>query len=1131
MVPEIDQHVEKLLKAGVVRPSCSPWVANLVIVKKKDGELRFCADYRDLNSATKKDAYPLPNISTCLDALSGSSYFSAFDLRQGYLQVRMSPEDVDKTSFVTRRGTFAYTRMPFGLCNAGSTFQRVMDAAMAGLNFEICLVYLDDIIVMSKTVDEMLERLRAVLERLRMANLKLKPSKCQILQTRIEFLGHVITKTGVETDPKKVSAVREWPTPKNVHDVRAFLGLCSYYRRFVPNFAADSAPLCALTGALKKFEWTPECTAAMNALKEKLTTSPILALPRDAGGYTIDCDASNFGIGCVLSQGQDGEERVIAYASRLLSKTEKNYCVTRRELLAVVYFVRYFKHYLLGRKFLIRTDHSALRWLRRTPDAIGQQARWLEILEGFDYDIIHRAGRLHGNADAMSRVPCRQCQMSNAEAETLVRTVTLTSEGTSEEESVPSAEDRMRSALEEDTSLKRFVELRSEGRDKPDWDEMSPESADVKHLWAQWERISVTRGLIYRQWYSIDGFHERLQLVVPFGMRQEVIQMAHKGLTGGHFGPKRTKEQVQRRCYWPGWANDVENFCSICDVCTRFHQGKICRRGKLQDMRVGAPWERLSIDLTGPHPRSTKGNVYTLTVICHFTKWAEGYPIRNKEAATVARVLVDHFIAHYGMPKSILSDQGSEFCNHVIDEVYDLLNIRRLRTTSYHPSCNGAVERLHRTMNAMLAKMVKESQRDWDVQLPFVMSAYRAAKHTTTGFSPNMLVLGREVDTPLDALCAPPNSAEATRYGEFVTDRQERMHRAFQMVRDHLKTAICRNQKYYDVKVRPAAFRVGEWVYYYLPRRVAGRSPKWESFYQGPFLIVRSLSTVNFVIQRSSRAKLQVVHVDKLKKCVDSGRTSWLTKDGGEVVIQKAPLPSLTNVARRIEGTHHTIMSSIARWPEPEANANCMALAPISRVIGACRLRMVESGEIVSEEASPSKATREHKTPVPQRSTTTNSDSIPCLSDPVYDPNSASSKNRCKSPSANAFVAHSANDNDRRSCSLTNDQTDVGHSVSMLRAVCLIAGAMSFQGKTTDRPWEAPQRGARRVNAPHGDYYGPKWAWSQPPRHRRGRGRYVAPAPHWNMDALVGDRRRRDRDRSSSPTEPRRGYEARARPA
>ena len=312
--------------------------------------------------------------------MSGAGWFTTIDMPSAYHQVFVAPEDMDKTAFICPRGMYRYRTMPFGLCNAGATFQRLMDIVMSGLHLDICLVYLDDIVVFAKTAEEHLQRLEVVFERLLNAGLKIKPAKCSFFQRSVAFLGHIVSGDGIETDPEKVRAVMEWPVPTSVTEVRSFLGLASYYRRFVRDFSKLAKPMNALTQKNHRFEWTDEAQHSFEALKAALTSPPILAMPNDDGEFTLDTDASNESIGAVLSQRQNGEERVIAYGSRSLNRREKNYCVTRKELLAVVHFLRYFKQYLLGRRFRIRTDHAALTWLKKTPDPIGQQARWLCLL-------------------------------------------------------------------------------------------------------------------------------------------------------------------------------------------------------------------------------------------------------------------------------------------------------------------------------------------------------------------------------------------------------------------------------------------------------------------------------------------------------------------------------------------------------------------------------------------------------------------------------------------------------------------------------------------------------------------------------------------------------------------------------
>ena len=403
MLSTIDEHLEEMQSQGIIKPSQSDWSSNVVMVKKRDGSLRFCVDYRKLNDCTIKDVYPLPRID-CLDSLAGSSWFSTFDLRAGYHQVALHRRDAHKTTFVTRRGSFQFIVLPFGLCNAPATFERLMDLVLSGLNYEILLVYLDDIIIFSKNLHIHFLRLEMLFLRLEGAGLKLKASKCHLLQTKVLFLRHVVSSEGISTDPEKTRLIEEWPQPRNLKELRSFVGLCSYYRRYVSDFAKIAEPLHALTRKGVKFEWTTKCSTAFEKLKQSLIDAPILSLPGNEDVYLLDTDASDCGLGAVLSKIVDDEEKPVAFASRLCSSAERNYNVTR-ELLAVIFALEVFRQYLFGRKFTTCTDNAALQWLKKTPTLIGKQAWWIEQMEEFDFVVQHRPGNKHGNADALSRRP------------------------------------------------------------------------------------------------------------------------------------------------------------------------------------------------------------------------------------------------------------------------------------------------------------------------------------------------------------------------------------------------------------------------------------------------------------------------------------------------------------------------------------------------------------------------------------------------------------------------------------------------------------------------------------------------------------------------------------------------------
>ena len=407
---EIERQVQKLEQQGIIEPACGAWSSPVVLVKKKDGSWRFCIDYRRLNAVTVQDAYPLPRIDESLEALAGSHYFSTLDLMSGYWQVPLDEDAKIKSAFCTRGGLWKWRVLPFGLTAAPATFQRLMERVLHGLHWKTLLLYLDDVIVIEKDFDSHMSHLEEVLVHFRFAGLKLKPSKCHLFQTKFAYLGNVVSKDGVATDPAKVSAVADWPVPQNLKELQAFIGTAGYYRQYVENFASKARPLTKLNNPDIKFSWNEECQAAFDELKKSLLTAPVLGYPDPAISYILDTDASLEGIGAVLSQVQNGKERVVSYYSRVLSTPERNYCVTRRELLAVVRAVEHFRPYLYGGQFKVRTDHASLLWLCRRTTPTAQTARWLEILSEFQFIIEHRPGSKHSNADGLSRRPCRDCK-------------------------------------------------------------------------------------------------------------------------------------------------------------------------------------------------------------------------------------------------------------------------------------------------------------------------------------------------------------------------------------------------------------------------------------------------------------------------------------------------------------------------------------------------------------------------------------------------------------------------------------------------------------------------------------------------------------------------------------------------
>ena len=884
---EVKMQINDMLERKVIQPSTSPWSSPIVLVKKKDGTFRFCVDYRRLNQVTVGDAYPIPLVN--FDNLAGSKWFTTLDLMSGYWQVEVDPKDRPKTAFACQEGLYEFNLMPFGLVNAPSTFERLMENILVGLQHKTCLVYLDDVIVFSSTFSEGIERLRQVLMCLDEAGLKLKAKKCSLFQEEVLYLGHKVSQLGVSTDPAKIKNVENWPAPTSVTELRSFLGLAAYYRRFIKDFSKIASPLHQLTEKGRKFEWSDQQEQAFQKLKQCLISAPILAYPILGKLFILDCDASNASIGAVLSQKHDDGEHVIAYGSRCLSRQERQYCVTRRELLAVVFFVKHFRHYLYGVRFLIRTDHGSLRWLFNFKEPEGQVARWIETLSTYTFEIQHRPGKQHSNADGLSRVPCKQCGMIE---HTAVRNI---AQNTPERvvKTPPEADswivgwthELIKQKQQEDPEIAKVLQWKGESPERPNWETVSEENETIKTYWFLWKQLHIRSDLLYKLWEDPTSTSGTWQLILPATLRNEALNFLHDHVSAGHLGQHKTLARVRQRFYWHGLKNDVINWCNRCEVCAT-RKGPVRRgRAKLQQFPVGCPLERVALDILGPLPRSQTGNRYILIVADYFTRWTEAYAIPNQEACTVAEKFVREYICRFGAPRQILTDQGRQFESQLFRELCTLLEIGKTRTSSFHPQTDGLVERFNRTLESMLSVFVNDHQLNWDEYLPLVMMAYRSTMQETTGVSPNRMMFGREVNLPIDLIVGCPPDATCLGGSSYVLDLQAKLQQAHQHARKHCKAAAQRQKKLYDMKASGAVYNRGDFVWLFVPIKKKGLSSKLQRYWEGPYLIVHRLSDALYRIQKSPRAKCKIVHFNRLKKCKRQDRTTWLDSSDPDVRI------------------------------------------------------------------------------------------------------------------------------------------------------------------------------------------------------------------------------------------------------
>ena len=788
--------------------------------------------------------------------------------------------------------------MPFGLCNAPATFQRLMNRVLCDVNWVECLVYIDDTVVIGRTFEQHLSNLGTVLSRLRQAGLKLQPAKCKLCQKEVRFLGHVISENGIATDPEKTAVIATWPVPESKKNIQQFLGLANYYRRFIKDFGTTAKPLQRLLEKNIAFEWIQQCQAAFDHLRKCLMTTPILAFPDHSRHFVLDTDASDTGIGAILSQVQDDVgEVVIAYASRSLSRQEQRYCVTRCELLAVVEFIHHFRHYLLGVHFTLRTDHGSLVWIQNFKEPEGQLARWLERLQEYTFTVVHRPGNQHKNADALSRVPCNQCgRVTHVYSPAhLAAQIGIVSQG-------HSAADVYDQQLN-DPSIGPVLKAKESGA-TPNLDEVKTWSRESRQLVQMWSSLKVDNSVLWR--LCIDGRSQHLQLVLPSVLRESVLQDLHSGSMGGHVGESKMIHLVRERYYWPGWKESVKEWCRKCRTCSTRKMAPPSKRAPLQTLQAGYPLQIVAVDILGPLPVTAQGNKYVLVACDCFTRWVEVYAIQNQEAVTVAKTLVDEMFCRFSPPEQLHSDQGRQFEADLLKEVCTLLQIHKTRTTAYHPHCNGLVERFNRTLLDMLSTVVKDHKMDWDQCIRRVCLAYNSSVHASTGYSPFYLMYGRQVNLPVDLMYG-STPHEACTLGDYAYTLRNNLIEAYVLARKKGITEHNRQKALYDVKVHGAPYQVGDWVWLHSPAVPRGQCRKLHHPWTGPFKVVECIGECDYKIKSKNGKMIRVVHFDRLKPFVPGTRTETFqgpppeNPDENEAPLEFAPVGSNIEVLDGIE--------------------------------------------------------------------------------------------------------------------------------------------------------------------------------------------------------------------------------------
>ena len=831
---EVKDHLQEMLRMGVIQKSFSSWASPVVLARRKNGKLRFCVDLRGVNKKTVRDAHPIPRIEETLDRLKGAAIFSSLDLKCGFWEVEITDRAKPYTAFTCGPlGFYECARMPFGLTNAPATFQRLMESCLGDLHLQCCLIYLDDVIIYSSSPEEHLESLDKVFSRLADAGLKLKLDKCSFFQSEVEYLGHVVSKDGVKPNNDRIAAVQGWTVPKTLSQLRSFLGFASYYRKFIRNFAKIARPLYAqLTNESSrkaqtvKIEWNNDCQAAFDELKTRICEAPCLGFPDFDLPFLLKTDASGGGLGAVLYQIQEGKERVIAFASRSLQPAETRYPAFKLEFLALKWAVtEKLKDYLWGSKFVVYTDNNPLTYMRTTGKLDATTQRWVAALACYDFDIVYRAGKLNVEADALSRMKwpdedeevdsislpggivsavVNEARLAQVGAVPLGISPTAVEECRDEEDAEGLSEEDWRKAQGEDPSLAKILSLWEDGS-LQSVGHRPGESEDLRKLLKQRTKLKVRNKILFRK----RRFHGRtfLQAVLPPSLRMIALQGAHDKI--GHLGRDKTLEILQERVWWPGMRRDVVTYVANCERCIRFKSPP--ERAPMEPFTAGTPMELVHIDFL---KLEGKDDTYRdiLVITDHFTGYAQAHVCANQKAPLVAKVLVENFFQHYGLPDKIISDQGTNFESDLIKELCGILGVKKIRTTPYHPQTNGSCERFNRTLIGMIGTLPEKEKSKWQSSLKALVHAYNSTVCRMTGFSPFYLMFGRSPRLALDIELGlkMPRVSEPRPTSTFVRNLKKRLSWAHKIARQQREKSAGMNKESYDRKTRCSKLEIGD---------------------------------------------------------------------------------------------------------------------------------------------------------------------------------------------------------------------------------------------------------------------------------------------------------------------------------
>jgi hypothetical protein len=842
---DLEKQLKYLIEHGFIRPSKSPYGAPVLFAKKKDGKLRMCIDYRALNKLTVKNRYPLPRIDDLFDQLKGAKFFSKLDLNSAYYQVRINADDIPKTAFRTVYGHYEYTVMPFGLSNAPSTFQTLINRVLAPLIGKGVIAYVDDILIYAKTKEEHDRMLEEVLKLLDANRLYVKLSKCEFMLKEVEFLGHVVSQEGIKTDPKKCEAIHTWPKPRNVHELMQFLGLANFYRRFVRRYSDIAAPLTDLLRSGVEFYWSGECDRAFCELKHRLTNTPVLVVPDPNLPFRVEADCSGKALGCVLLQKVNGRWHPVAYESRKLNPAETRYPIHEQELGALIHALKAWRHYLLGQQFLAYTDYKSIIHLTKQPNLTGRQARWVELLQDFQVTIHYQPGAKNIVADALSRKPDRGEEATHDAIHNISSATTTFN-------------DKVKDGYKKDPFFAKIITGLT--------DSASPVDSTIQ---AKLHRYEIKDELLY--------FEDRLCIPVePDSLRKDILYDTHDSIIGAHVGRNKMYLALSDKFYWPKMRGHVDKYTQSCDACQRTKPKQQQPGGLLQMMPVPMQrWEYVTMDFFTKLPKTKNGFTSIMVVTCKIGKRAHFIPTTdNVDAPGVAKLFVNNVFRYHGLPRFIISDRDPKFTSLFWESLFEMLGTKLKMSTSDHPQTDGQTERTIQTLEQFLRVSVNYAQDNWDEVLPMLEFAFNKGTHSTTGMSPFMLDVGQEPLVPVDLLCEKKEvsvkTLEMASRSPVVDEFFESMRSNLRFAQEQLKEAQDVQKAYADKKRREVSFKVGDKVmlptgYFAKDNNLTRPNAAMRQRYMGPYRVKTVLSPVVYELELPKGARVHpVVHVSKL---------------------------------------------------------------------------------------------------------------------------------------------------------------------------------------------------------------------------------------------------------------------------